>query len=96
MDMSPPHSDYGWLDDATLATGLGLVLLGLVVMGVLETLLGSAHFTERVIGTGVITVHTSFIPRLRAYVIALGFLVLLAWGFSRMSRAILASLGADR
>ncbi|QGX93370.1 hypothetical protein EI982_00570 (plasmid) [Haloplanus rallus] len=93
MDTTPPHSDYGWLDDAALATGLGLVLLGLVVMGVFETLLGSAHFTERVPGLGVVVVHTSFTPRLRAYVIAFGFLVLLAWGLSRLSRAIFVSLG---
>ena len=79
-----------------LATGLGLVLLGLVVMGVFETLIGSVHFTERVIGVGVIIVHTSFTPHLRAYVIALGFLILFMWGISRMSRAILESLRADR
>lgn len=95
MNMSPPHPDYGWFDDIALATGLGYVLFGLVVMGVFETLIGSAHFTERVIRIGVIIVHTSFTPHLRAYVIALGFLVLLAWGFSRISRAILASLRAD-
>lgn len=93
MDMSPPRSDYDWLDDAALAISLGLVLLGLVAMGVVETLLGSAHFTERVPGLGVVVVHTSFTPRLRAHVIALGFLVLLAWGLSRVGRAILVSLG---
>ncbi|AXG07157.1 hypothetical protein DU500_12390 [Haloplanus rubicundus] len=93
MDTTSPHSDYGWLDDAALTTGLGLVLLGLVVMGVVETLLGSAHFTEHVPGLGVAVVHTSFNPRLRAHVIALGFLVFLAWGRSRVVRTILASLG---
>lgn len=93
--MSPPYSDYGWLDDATLVTGLGLVLLGLVVMGVFETLVGSAHFTERGITGNVIIVHVSFTPHLRAYIIALGFLVLLAWGVSRVGRAIIASPGAD-
>lgn len=94
MDMSPPNSYYDRLDDAALATGLGLVLLGLVVMGVFETLLGSAHFTERVPGLGVVVVHTSFTPRLRAHVIAFSFLVLLAWGLSRVGRAIFVSLGA--
>lgn len=93
--MSTPHFDYIRLDDVALATGLGFVLLGLVVMGVFETLLGSAHFTDRVPGVGVIVVHTSFSPHLRAYIIALGFIVLLAWGFSRVGRAILASLRAD-
>lgn len=92
MDMSPPYSYYNRLDDAALAIGLGLVLLGLVAMGVFETLIGSAHFTERVPGVGVIIVHTSFTPDLRAYIIALGFLVLLAWGVSRIARAIIASI----
>ncbi len=91
MTMSPPRSDYGWLDEAVLATGLGLVLLGLVVMGFFETLAGSAHFTERVVGVGTVIVHTSFSPHLRASVIALGFLVLLALGVSRVGRVIIAS-----
>lgn len=93
--MSAPDSEYGWLDEATLATGFGLVLLGLVVMGVFETLIGSAHFTERVIGVGVVIVHTSFTPHLRAYLIALGFLVLFVWGVSRTSRAIIESVRSD-
>ena len=96
MDTTPPQADGSWLDDAALATGLGLALLGLVVMGVVETLLGSAHFAERVPGVGVVVVHTSFAPRLRASVIALGFAVLLAWGLSRVGRAIVASLGTRR
>jgi hypothetical protein len=93
--MSTPQLDYVRLDDVALTTGLGFVLLGLLVMGVFETLLGSVHFTERVPGGGVIVVHTSFSPHLRAYIIALGFIVLLAWGFSRVGRAILASLRTD-
>lgn len=91
-----PQLDYIRLDDVALATGLGFVLLGLVVMGVFETLFESVHYTERVPGVGVIIVHTSFSPHLRASIIALGFIVLLAWGFSRVGRAILASLRADR
>ncbi len=94
--MSPAHSNYSRIDGVTLGIGLGLILLGLIAMGVFETLIGSAHFTERVPGVGVIIVHTSFSPHLRAYVIALGFLILFLWGFSRMGRAILQSLRADR
>jgi len=93
--MSTPPLDYVRLDDVALAAGLGFVLLGLVVMGVFETLIGSVHFTERFPGGGVVIVHTSFSPHLRAYIIALGFIVLLAWGFSRVCRAILSSLRAD-
>ena len=96
MTISPPPSDYGRLEEAVLATGLGLCLLGLVVMGFFETLLGSAHFTEHIVGVGVVIVYTSFSPHLRASAIALGFLVLLAWGISRVVRAILASVSADQ
>lgn len=93
--MVAPNSAYGWLDEAALATSLGLILLGLVVMGVFETLIGSAHFTENVVGIGVIVVHTSFTPDLRAYSIALGFVVLLAWGVSRMAREMFGLFTAD-
>lgn len=94
--MSLPHPEYGWLDDVALAIGLGLVLLGLVVMGFFETLVGSAHVTERVGGVAIVVVHTSFTPRLRAYTIALGFLVLLAWGLSRVCRSVIASRGGGQ
>ncbi len=95
MDMSQPQSEYSRLDEAALATGLGLILFGLVVLGVFETLAGSPHIAEHVPGAGVIVVHTSFTPTLRAAVIASGFLVLLGWALARVGRAILASHGAD-
>lgn len=94
--MSPSRGSYSRFDDATLATGLGLVLVGLVVMGVFETLVGSAHFAEQVPGVGVVVVHASFSVRLRAYLIALGFLVLLAWSVARTSRAIVESRRAEQ
>ena len=93
--MAPKRPAYGRLDDAMLATGLGLVLLGLVVMGVFETLVGSAHVTERVPGVSVVVVHASFSPHLRASTIALGGLVLLVWSLSRVGRAIVESRSAD-
>lgn len=86
MNMSGPHSDYHWLDDVALATGLGLVLLGVVVMGILETVMGSPHVFEPVAG---IVIHTSLAPQLRAYISALGFIILLVWGFYRVSRVAL-------
>lgn len=86
--MPTDHGDYNRSDDVALAIGLGLILFGLVVMGFFETLVGSAHFTERVIRVGVFIVHTSFTPVLRAYIIALGFIVLFGWGLVRVGRAI--------
>lgn len=86
--MSRPAPDYAWFDEAMLAGGLGLVLLGLVVLGVVETLLGSVHVTERTVRLGVIVVHTSFTPGLRPSLVAIGFLVLFGWSLSRIGRAI--------
>lgn len=80
--MSRSHSEYDWLDDVVLAAGLGLVLLGVIVMGLLETVIGSPHVFVPIAG-GVI--HTSIAPQFRAYISALGFIILLAWGFYRVS-----------
>jgi hypothetical protein len=86
--MSPSLAGYGWFDDLALTVGLGLILLGLVVMGVFATLLGSAHFSEFVPGIGVVIIHTSFSTDLRAALIAFGLLVLLLWSVSRTLRTI--------
>lgn len=87
--MTTEYTYYGKIEEALLAVGLGLVLLGTVVIGFFETVLGSAHFTQRIPGLGVVIVHTSFAPHLRASVIALGFLVLFGWSCYRVGRAIL-------
>ncbi|MFB6202069.1 MAG: hypothetical protein ABEI98_08665 [Halorhabdus sp.] len=87
--MTTEYTYYGKIEEALLAVGLGLVLLGAVVIGFFETVLGSAHFTQRIPGLGVVIVHTSFTPHLRASVIALGFLVLFGWSCYRVGRAIL-------
>lgn len=84
--MSKSQSDYEWFDDAALALGLGFVLIGVVVMGVVETFLGSGHFTAHVSGLDIIIVHISFTPHIRAYVMTAGLLILLAWGLSRIGR----------
>ncbi|MFB6360957.1 MAG: hypothetical protein ABEH59_06495 [Halobacteriales archaeon] len=86
--MQPATSEYKTVDEAALLLGLAFVLLGAAVMGVFETLLGSVHVTQRVSGVGVLVLHTSFNPHLRAYIIAIGLLILLGWGLSRVSRAI--------
>lgn len=84
--MTAPETAYGRADEVMLALGLGLVLIGAAVIGFFETLLGSAHMTRRIAGVNIV-VHTSFGPHLRAYTIALGFLVLFVWGLSRLTRA---------
>ncbi|MDX1745355.1 MAG: hypothetical protein R3324_05400 [Halobacteriales archaeon] len=80
---------YGRVDSLALTIGLGLVLFGVAVMGFFETVLGSVHLTQRIAGVDVIVVHTSFAPHGRAYLIALGFTVLLGWGVARVARSVL-------
>lgn len=87
--MSSPWSDYRLIDEAVIVIGLSLILFGVAVMGFFETILGSTHFTQQIPGVGVIIIHTSFTPHIRAYIIALGFLILLGWGFYRVGRAIM-------
>ncbi|MFB6199197.1 MAG: hypothetical protein ABEI52_13195 [Halobacteriaceae archaeon] len=82
--MAPSFSNYDTLDEAALAIGLGLVLVGSVVMGFLETILGSPHTLEQTNEAGDVVAHTSFDPHLRAYIIALGFIVLLLWSLYRV------------
>lgn len=86
--MPPSPSTYDRFDAAALTIGLGLVLVGVAVIGFLETAIGSVHFTQRIGGVGVVVVHTSFTPHGRAYLVALGFVVLFGWGVYRFSRAI--------
>jgi hypothetical protein len=87
--VSPPVPDYGRFDRVALAVGFGLILLGAAVVGFFETVLGSVHVSQRVVGVGVVVFHTSFDAELRAAVMAVGFLVLFVWGLSRVARAIL-------
>jgi hypothetical protein len=93
--MAPPPHEPGRLEEGALALGLGLVLLGVVAMGVFETLVGTAHVSEHVPGLGVVVIHTSVSPELRAYTAAAGLFVLLVWGISRMGRTVIASLRAS-
>lgn len=85
--MSTNLSDYDTIDEAALAIGLGLILLGSVVIGFFETILGSAHTLKQTNEAGDVVAHTSFSPHLRAYIIALGILVVLVWGLYRVGRA---------
>jgi hypothetical protein len=94
--MTPLPQEPGRLEEGALAMGLGLVLLGVVAMGVFETLVGTAHVSEHVPGLGVVVIHTSVSPELRAYTAAAGLLVLFGWGVSRVGRTVLASLRAGR
>jgi hypothetical protein len=89
-----PH-EPGRLEEGVLTVGLGLVLLGVVAMGVFETLVGTAHVSEHVPGLGVIVIHTSVSPELRAYTAAAGLVVLLVWGLSRVVVAVAAGRGPD-
>jgi hypothetical protein len=80
--------EYTTLEEALLAGALAVVLLGTVGLGLLEMLMGTTHVTQRVPGIGIVAVHTSFSPDVRAAVVALGFLLLAVWACIRVARAI--------
>ena len=86
--MTPEPPEHTGLDEAAVAVGLGLVLVGVVVMGLLATLLGTTTVGVRLPGIGVVPVHAAFSPDLRATLVAVGFSVLFVWGTSRFVRAL--------
>jgi hypothetical protein len=79
--------DYSRVDEAMLAIGLGVVLIGAAVIGFFETVLGSVHVTERIAGVNIVF-HPSFGPHLRTYTMALWFLALFVWSLPRLGRAV--------
>lgn len=64
-------------DKIAMVLGGGLIVLGIVVFGFFETVLGNPHTLEQTNQAGDVIVHTTFSPNLRAGIIALGLLV---WG----------------
>ncbi len=78
-------SDLSTADNIALYLGGGLVILGTVVIGFLEMVLGSTH---PVTGEGQI-VHEALIPlEIRSYIILLGLLV---WGIYAISKVLTGS-----
>ncbi len=75
-------SDLSTADNIALYLGGGLVILGTVVIGFLEMVLGSTH---PVTGEGQI-VHEALIPlEIRSYIILLGLLI---WGIYAISKVL--------
>lgn len=64
--------------------GGGLVLLGIVVAGFLETLV-APHTLEQASTTGDVVVHTVISPTLRASLIALGLVIWLLYVLYRLA-----------
>lgn len=82
-------SDISTIDKIAMYAGGGLVLLGTVIIGLLEMLMGSPH---PVSGEGQI-VHEALIPlSIRSYIILLGFLI---WGLAAIYKLIAARPPAE-
>lgn len=90
MSAPPEPPEYTGLDGAAIAIGLGLVLVGVVGMGLLETVLGTTTVGVRLPGLGVVPVRATFAPHVRASLVAVGFAELFVWGLSRFVRALVA------
>lgn len=75
------------LDTLGMVVGGGLVLLGTVVFGFFETVLGTPHAIPVADEAGRIVTHTTFSMELRAGIIALGLLVLTLFAVVRFVAA---------
>lgn len=64
-------------DKIAMVVGGGLIMLGTLVMGLFETIIGNPHVMEQTNEAGDVIAHTTFDPNLRAFLIAAGLLV---WG----------------
>ena len=71
-------------DKIAMLLGGGLVLLGTTVMGIVESFF-SGHQLEPGGNLGDVVVHTTINPQVRAFIIALGLLVLLLYGLYRFA-----------
>lgn len=69
-------------DKIAMIIGGGLILLGTTVMGIAESFF-TGHTVEPNGNLGDVIIHTSFDPVLRAYLIAVGFLVLFLYAIFR-------------
>lgn len=76
------YARLGLADKIAMILGGGLILIGVVVIGFIETLV-SPHSLEPSSTTGDVIIHTAISPTLRAYLIALGLLV---WGLYALYR----------
>lgn len=82
MEHSPPERSV--LDTIGMLLGGGPLLLGTVVLGFVETVVGTPHAIPVADEAGRIVTHTTFSLDLRAGLIALGLLVLGLYALARL------------
>ena len=66
-------------DRMAMLLGGGLIVLGVVVMGFFEAILGTPNAMPVTNDAGKVTAATTFDPQLRGYIIAAGLVVWLAY-----------------
>jgi len=74
-------SELTTADKVAAYLGTGLVVLGVLVMGLLEMLLGAGHSIDE---EGQITHEALFPPEIRAYVIIAGLLIWAAYAIYKL------------
>jgi hypothetical protein len=76
------------IDKAAMAISGGLILLGIVVLGMVETLAGKPYGASPILNDAGEVVATPLIdPALRTGLVLLGLMVLLVWGLYRYAMA---------
>ena len=79
-------TDFDTLDRIATGLGLGLMLLGVVVLGIVETLAGQPYGAAPVTNDAGEVVATPMVdPTIRTGLVILGLVVLLLWGVYRMA-----------
>lgn len=73
-------------DKVAMVLGGGLLLVGIVVIGFVETLV-SPHTLEETSTTGDVIVHTAISPTVRAWLVALGLAVWLVYALYRLANS---------
>lgn len=82
------QSNIDMVDKAAMAVSGGLILLGIVVLGMVETLAGEPYGASPIVNDAGEVVATPLIdPALRTGLVILGLMVLLLWGLYRYAMA---------
>lgn len=87
------QSNIDTIDKAAMAVSGGLMLLGIVVLGMVETLAGKPYGAAPMVNDAGEVVATPMIdPALRTGLVILGLMVLLLWGLYRYATTSVESM----
>lgn len=80
------HTDFDTIDRVATGVSFALMLLGIVVLGIVETLAGQPYGAAPVTNDAGEVVATPMVdPTIRTGLVILGLAVLLLWGVYRMA-----------